>query len=89
MGTDDRSKGGEEWQTQKKKGWMAGQIRKEELLAKAVIIDGRKEWYVGLSFLLRDERLDEIEVSPLPDGCSFGVAKKTLSSNVVRKSQLV
>ena len=33
------------WQTQKKKGWMAGQVRMEELLAKAVTIDCRKEWY--------------------------------------------
>ena len=31
---DDRLKG-EEWQTQKKRGWMAGQVRMEELLAKA------------------------------------------------------
>ena len=38
MGADDRSKG-KGWHTQKEKGWMAGQIRKEELLAKPVKID--------------------------------------------------
>ena len=47
MGADDCSKG-EGWQTQRKKGWMAGQMRMEELLAEAVTIDGRKEWYCGL-----------------------------------------
>ena len=30
-------------QTQRRRGYMAGQVRKEELLAKAVTIDGRKE----------------------------------------------
>ena len=30
------------WQTQKKKGWMAGQVRMEELLAKAVTIGCRR-----------------------------------------------
>ena len=35
---------GEGWQTQKKRGWMAWQVRMEELHAKAVTIDGRKEW---------------------------------------------
>ena len=34
----------EGWQPQKK-GSMAGQARMEELLAKAVTVDGRKEWY--------------------------------------------
>ena len=39
-GTDDRSKG-DGFQTQRR----AGQVRTEELLAKAITIDGREEWY--------------------------------------------
>ena len=39
MGADDRPKGEE----------MAGQVRMEELLAKAVSIDGRKEWHCRVS----------------------------------------
>ena len=46
MGADDRSKR-DGFQTQKRKGDLAGQVRKEELLAKAVTIDGRKA--AGLS----------------------------------------
>ena len=37
------------WQTQKKRRWMAGQVQMEELLARAVNIDGRKEWCCGFS----------------------------------------
>ena len=44
MEADHRSKG-EGWQTQKKRRFVAGQVRMEELLAKAVTIDARKEWY--------------------------------------------
>ena len=44
MCTDDRSKRGG-FQSQKRKGYMTGQVWKEELLAKATTIDGRKEWY--------------------------------------------
>ena len=32
-------------QTQKREGYMPGQIRQEELLATAVVIEGRKEWF--------------------------------------------
>ena len=48
IGADDRTKGAG-FQTQKSKGihgW--GQARKDELLAKAVVIDGRKEFYCRL-----------------------------------------
>ena len=41
-GADDCSKG-EGWQTQRRGGWMAGQARMEEVLANAVVTDGRKE----------------------------------------------
>ena len=44
MGADDRPKG-DGFQMQKRKGYMAGHVRKEELLAKAVTIDGRIKWY--------------------------------------------
>ena len=46
MKSDDRWKG-DGFQTQLRKGFMAGQARKEDLLAKAVAIDGRKE-FVGM-----------------------------------------
>ena len=42
MGADDRSKG-DGFLSQKRKGYMAGQVRKWELVAEAVTIDGRKE----------------------------------------------
>ena len=32
-------------QTQKSEEYMSGQIRQEELLAKAVVIEGRNAWY--------------------------------------------
>ena len=44
MGADDRSKG-DGFQMEKRKGDMAGDVRNEELLAKSITIDGRKEWY--------------------------------------------
>ena len=44
---------------------MAGQVRREEILAKAVIIDGRKEWYCR--GLLRDECVDKVEMSKVPN----------------------
>ena len=44
MEADDRWKV-EGWQTQKKRGWVAGQAQMEEILGKAVIIDGQEEWY--------------------------------------------
>ena len=34
-----------EGKRRKRRGWMASQARMEEILAKAVIIDGREEWY--------------------------------------------
>ena len=43
VGADDRSKG-DGWQTQKKRGWMAGQVRMKDPRARAVSTDGRKEW---------------------------------------------
>ena len=33
------------FQAQKRKGYVAGHVRKEELLASAITIDGRKEWF--------------------------------------------
>ena len=41
---DDRSNG-EGWQTQRRKGWLSGQLRADKILAEAITIDGGKEWY--------------------------------------------
>ena len=38
----------------KRKGLMSGQVRQEELLAEAVVIEGRKEWHCR--FWFRDQR---------------------------------
>ena len=56
METDDCSKG-DGLQTQTRKGFMASQVRKDGLLAKAVVIDGRE----GV------ECLDAIEVPKVQD----------------------
>ena len=60
MAADDRAKG-EGWQTQKRKGWMSGQFRPEKLVAEAITIDGRKEWYCRFS--ARSEVSDKHSVS--------------------------
>ena len=44
MEADDRSKG-DGFQTQNRKGFVAVQIRKDELLAQGITIDGRNEWF--------------------------------------------
>ena len=36
---------GDGWQTQRRKGWLSGQLRAKKIHAGAVTIDGRKEWY--------------------------------------------
>ena len=52
---------------------------------------GHDRWLPGvvLSVLLGDERLKEVEVSPLRDRYSFGVAEQTHASNNVEQSHLV
>ena len=44
MGADDRSEG-DGFQTQKREG-----LRKDDILARAIVIDGRKEWVLPLLF---------------------------------------
>ena len=44
MEADDRTKG-DGFQTQNRKGFRAGQVRDDELLVAAFVINGRKEWY--------------------------------------------
>ena len=61
------------WQTQKK-GWMASQVRTEELRAKAVTIDGRKDWYCRFC---SETNVHKVEVSQVSDKHSVSVASHT------------
>ena len=55
------------------KAWMPGQLRAKKLLAEAVTIDGRKERFFFF-FLLRNERMDTVQVPEMSDKCSVGPA---------------
>ena len=76
MEIDDRSKG-EGWQTQRKRDWMAGQVRMEQLLAKADTIDVHEE--LVLPFTLGDECVDNIDMSKVSDKHSVSVARESTS----------
>ena len=83
MGADDRTKG--EWGSMK--GFIVGQVRKDELLAKAVVIEGTEERYCR--FLFGDECVDTFQLgckekyswsasSSSGDGEEFMLAYKAL-----------
>ena len=67
MGTDDRSKR-EGWQTQKQRRWMAGQAWMEELLAEAVTIDGRREWYCSRRRMCGEGRMCQTNIPSVLQG---------------------
>ena len=74
------------FKTQKRKGSEAGPVRKEELLAKSVTIDGRKEWYCRFC----SETNVAVEVPQVPDRYSVCVTRWTHSSSVNKEwTQLV
>ena len=65
---------------------MAGQVRNDELLVKAVTTDGRNERHCRLC----SETMDKVEVPQVQDGHSVCVSRQTHASSVVNEwTQLV
>ena len=52
-------------QTQQRKGFMSGQVRKDDLLAKAVVIDGRNERYVLQPVCRRRPSVEDVKTDIL------------------------
>ena len=74
---NDRTKG-DGFQTQKREGFMVGQVRKDELLDKAVVFDGRK---VVFSRLLQIQRVDKSQVSEMQNRFFNEVAWKIFAGS--------
>ena len=76
------------YKTLKRKGHLSGQIRQEEVLARAVVIEGRKEWYCR--FVQRPTCGQERSAGDATPTFWQGVACEALAGGVFEKcAQLV